>query len=115
MLNIFAFGLRVHQNIFQKFPIYGLFLGVGLFMIPGTVFAQPRISLSQGCFIPNSNTFGPLVCERNIFQIPKISPIAASFWAPKGTSLLICTHFKLYSPMMIPTTFGSNQFNGFGD
>jgi len=42
----------------------------------------------------------PLVCERNIFEILKISPIVVSLWTPKGTSLLICAHFNLYSPMI---------------
>jgi len=43
-------------------------------------------------------------------SIPKISPIVSSFWDPKGTSLLICAHFSLHSPMMLPTKFDSNQF-----
>jgi len=34
----------------------------------------------------NINAFGPLVCERNIFQIPKISPTVPSFWVQTGTS-----------------------------
>jgi len=40
--------------------------------------------LSQGCFIPNINALGPVVCERNSFQIPKISPNVTSFWASKA-------------------------------
>jgi len=111
----FAFGLLVHQKIFKKCPLFDPFLGVGPFMTPGTLFAQILISLSQSCFILNINAFWLLVCERNIFQIPKISPIVASFWALKRTSPLICAHVNPHSPMMLPTTFGSNQFNGFGE
>jgi len=103
-------------RIFLKnFPFFGPFLGVGPLMSPGTLFAQTWISLFQGCFILNINAFRPLVCERNIFMIPQISPIVASVWAPKGTSLLICTPFNLHSPMMLPIKFGSNQFNGFDE
>jgi len=40
MPNILAFGLRVHQNIFKKMPLFGPFLGAGPFMTPGTLFAQ---------------------------------------------------------------------------
>jgi len=37
---IFAFGLRVYQNIFKKCPLFGPLLGAGPFMTPGILFAQ---------------------------------------------------------------------------
>jgi len=62
--------------------------------------------LVQGCFIPNINAYGSLVCERNIFQIPNISPIVASLWAPKGSCPLICAHFNPHTLKILPTKFG---------
>jgi len=79
----FAFGLLVHQKILKIFPLFGPFLGVGPFMTPGTLLHK----LESPCPKVASyyiNAFWPLVCERNIFQILKISPIVASFWAPMG-------------------------------
>jgi len=37
------------------------------FMTTGTLFSQNGISLSQGCFIPNINAFGPVVHEKKTF------------------------------------------------
>jgi len=108
-------SLHLFYEFIRIFLTHFPFLGVGPFMTPGTSFAQTWITLSQGCFISNINEFRPLVCERNIFQIPKISPIVAPFWVPKGTNLLICAHFILHSAKMLPTKFSSNQFNVFGE
>jgi len=62
--------------------------------------------LSQGCFSPNINALGSVVCERNSFQIPKISPNVTSFCAPKGASPLIFANLNPHSPKMLPTKFG---------
>jgi len=48
----------------------------GAFMTPWSLFAQTWISLSQGYFIPNTNAFALLVCERNIFQILLLKPLS---------------------------------------
>jgi len=61
-------------------------LGVWPFINPENLYVYTSISLTEGCFIPNINAFGTVVCERISFQICKISAIAASVWAQKGSA-----------------------------
>jgi len=94
MPNISAFGLRVHQKIFKKCPLFYPFLGVGPFMTPGTLFAQTGISLFQGHASYQISMQSDHWFVRGIFfRYPKFN-IVASFRAPEGTSTLICAHFN---------------------
>jgi len=77
---LFALSISTYIKIYP--------LGVGPFMTTGTLLAQIRISLSQGCFIPNINAFGPLVYERNIFSDTQIFAYCSLSLSPKrGQSL----------------------------
>jgi len=107
MTNIFAFGLRVHQNIFLKIPLFGPFLGVGLFNEPRNFICTKLNRLVPRLLHTKYQCIRAIGFVRGIFFLyPKF---------PLLCSLLICTHFNLHSPMMLPTKFGSNQFNGFGE
>jgi len=89
--------------------------GVGPFITAGTSFVQTWISWSQGYSIPTINAFRPVVHEKIIFKIPKISHIVASNCAPKGANHLLFIIMNLYSLKMLPTKYGWNQFTGFGE
>jgi len=58
----------------------------------------------------NIRVFGLPVHEKKIF---KYSPNFTPFWCPIGASPLIFLKLNSHSPKMLPTKFGSNQFNAF--
>jgi len=60
-------------------------------------YAQTLQTMSQGCCMSNS-VFGLPVMRRSS-KIHQILPLFAPYWTPK----------------MLPTKFGSNQFSGFGE
>jgi len=62
-----------------------------------------------------SEYLGCQFTRRRFFKIYQILPIFAPYWAPIGASPLIFANWNPHSPKILPTKFGSNQFNGFGE
>jgi len=93
------------RRFLNNFPLLAPFWGGAIYDPRNFICTNLNLLVPRSRFIPNINAFRSLVCERNIFQISKISPIVDSFWTPKGTSTLLCAHFNPHSLKILPTNF----------
>jgi len=68
----------------KKIPLWPLFWGGAIYDPRNFICTNLNLLIPRFWIIQNISAFGPLVCKRNIFQIPNIAPILALSGPQKG-------------------------------